>query len=157
MMNEEEKKLEACGDGLLLACARLYLRDRHSGIPYVLYTRLITQMLNNRTLARISQAEGVHRGQDGAADALERAIAMRYYREGFRDMKHWLWSLFDRHLDIAEAACQMLDPDEKERLARIVRGAIRATMKTEGQKVTERSIEIAARQIVSHLKTGGEL
>jgi dsRNA-specific ribonuclease len=157
MMNEEDKKLEACGDGLLLACARLYLRDRHRGIPYALYTRLITQMVCNRTLARISQAEGVHRGQDGAADALEREIARRYYREGFRDMKHWLWALFDRHLDVAEAARQMLDPDERERLQKIVRGAIRATMKQERQSVTERSIERAARQIVSHLKTGGEL
>jgi hypothetical protein len=50
IMDEERKKLEACGDGLLLAVARLYLRDQQ-GVPYKIHMRLISRMVNNRTLS----------------------------------------------------------------------------------------------------------
>lgn len=93
--------------------------------------------------------------QDGAADAFEREIARRYYSQGFREVKLWLWSLFDRHMDINEEARRMVDPDEVERLMKVVRGALKNAMKLEHQKVTERSIEIASKQIVSHLKNNG--
>lgn len=75
-INDENKKLEACGDGLLLACARLYLKEHHPQIPYSLYTRLTSTLVRNRTLDRIAQGEGIHFG-DRAADAFEREIARR--------------------------------------------------------------------------------
>jgi dsRNA-specific ribonuclease len=61
-MSDESKKLEACGDGILLACARLYLKERHAGLPYALWTRLVALLVNNRTLARIAAAEGYRSG-----------------------------------------------------------------------------------------------
>jgi hypothetical protein len=48
----------------------------------------------------------------------------------------------------------MQDPDEKERLMKVVRDALKSAMKMKNQKVTERSIEIATKQFVSHLKNG---
>jgi len=122
-MDEEAKKLEAAGDGLRLACARLYFRDRHGDVPYSLYTRLITLMVNNRTLAEIALAEGIYEGRDGAAISTLPRKPGEY-------------------------------PDEKERLMKIIRSAIRGVMKMEKQSVTARSIEIAAKQIVAHLRNG---
>jgi hypothetical protein len=49
-----QKKLEVIGDGLLLACARLYLRDQHNGVPYTLHMKLISRMVNNRTLSEMA-------------------------------------------------------------------------------------------------------
>jgi hypothetical protein len=49
-MDEERKKLEACGDRLLLAVARLYLRDQPN-VPYKIHIQIISRMVNNRTLA----------------------------------------------------------------------------------------------------------
>lgn len=151
-MSAGEKKLEAVGDGLLLACARLYLRDRCRGIPYELYTRLTSRMVNNRTLTLMAKAEGIHPGPHGAADAFEREIARMYYSRGFRDTKRWLWSLFDRHMDIEEEARRILDPSEKDRLLKVVRGALKNAMRTEGQQIPDKTLETATKQIVSHLK-----
>jgi hypothetical protein len=144
-MNDESKKLEACGDGLLLAIARLYLKERHADLPYTLWTRLL---VNNRTLARIAEAEGYQSGSN-AADELEREIARRFYREGFAGARAWLWSLFDRHMDVAGEARRISSPEEKDRLARIVRGALHNTLKGNGGRITEQSIESATRQIVN--------
>jgi len=89
-MNEERKKLEAIGDGLLLAVARLYLRDQPN-VPYKIHMRLISRMVNNRTLAEIAEGEGI-RGREGEkpSDAFEVAIALHYYRHGFRSLRLWL-------------------------------------------------------------------
>ena len=149
-MNDPDKKLEACGDGLLLACARLYLKERHPGIPYSRWTRLTALLVNNRTLARIAEGEGIRAGKE-SADELEKEIARRFYREGFGGVRAWLWSLFDRHVDIAEEARKMLDPDEQDALVRAVRGALRCTLKQGSGPITEQSIEQAAKQIVAHL------
>ncbi|OLE53635.1 MAG: hypothetical protein AUG51_12285 [Acidobacteria bacterium 13_1_20CM_3_53_8] len=35
----------------------------------------------------------------GGADAFEVEIARRYYRLRFKDVKLWLWSLFEEYLD----------------------------------------------------------
>lgn len=84
-MSEERKKLEAIRDGLLLAIARLYLRERHADVSYTLHMRLISRMVRNSTLTEIAIGEGIKGLNDEKpSDALEIAIAIRYYREALR-------------------------------------------------------------------------
>jgi dsRNA-specific ribonuclease len=152
-MNEENKKLEAIGDGLLLAIARLYLRDRHRDIPYSLYTRLMPRMVSNKVLTGIARAEGM----TGDADALEVEIARNYYQKGFRDTKRWLWSLFDSHLDIREAVRVLTDPEASDHLLRMVTGALRNSISTNGGKITRDNLDGVAKHIVSRLNNGHSL
>jgi dsRNA-specific ribonuclease len=115
-MDEERKKLEAIGDGLLLAVARLYLRDQPS-VPYKIHMRLISRMVNNRTLAEIAEGEGLW-GSDGerAADAFEIAVALHYFRHGFHSLRLWLSGLFDKYLDIRAEVERILNPPRMMRL-----------------------------------------
>lgn len=152
-MNEESKKLEACGDGLLLAVAHLYLKERHPDIPYSLYTRLTSTLVRNKTLDRISQGEGIHFGEK-AADAFEREIARRFYREGFGAVRAWLWTMFDKYVDIKEEARKLQDPQAADAFYRVVRGALTNVMKQSGGKITEAGAESAAKQIVARLMKG---
>ena len=158
-MNEEAKKLEAIGDGLLLAVARLYLKGRHDGIPYALWTRLTSRMVNNKTLARIAEGEGIHglEGRERAADALEMRIATLYRDRGFNDVRLWLYSLFDKYVDIEEEARKITSPTEADKLTRQVQGALRHTLKINNGKITELHVQAAAKQIVEQLKHGNNL
>jgi dsRNA-specific ribonuclease len=100
-MNEPRKKLEAIGDGLLLAVARLYLREQHAEVSYTLHARIICHMISNAFLEQIARAEGI-KGLKGEklSDALEVAIAIHYYMNGFESVKVWLWRMFDKYLSI---------------------------------------------------------
>jgi len=154
-MNEEGKKLEAVGDGLLLACARLYLKEQHSSISYSLYTKIITRMVSNKNLAVIARGEGLAptaERQDSEADALEILIARRFYQDGFGGMRAWLWSLFDKYMEVEEEARKLLDPTLNDALVRSVQGALRNAMRNNSGKVTEQNIEKAAKQIVAQLQ-----
>ena len=155
-MNEEQKKLEAVGDGLLLAVARLYLTQRYSDLPYTLYTPLVALLVRNRTLDRISQGEGIHAGGTGAADAFEREIARRFYREGFAGVRAWLWSLFDKHVDVREEARRLTEPQATDALFRVVSGALRNVIKGSKGKITEQNADGAAKQIVTRLVKSGQ-
>jgi dsRNA-specific ribonuclease len=149
-MNDEPKKLEAIGDALVLAVARLYLTERHPQIPYTLYTPLVALLVRNKTLDRIAHGEGIHFG-DHAADAFEREIASRFYREGFGNVRAWLWSLFDKYVDVREEARRLTDPQATDALFRIVRGALCNVIKGSNGKITEQNADGATKQIVSRL------
>ena len=58
-MDEKRKQLEAIGDGLLLAVARLYRKERHPAVPYAIYTRLVSLMVRNSTLEQIAEGESI--------------------------------------------------------------------------------------------------
>jgi dsRNA-specific ribonuclease len=157
-MNEERKKLEAIGDGLLLACARLYLRDQHKTVSYALHTRLINRMVRNTTLAEIAEGESI-RGLEGEkpSDALEVAIALRYYREGFDSVREWLWSLFERYVDITEEVRRIVEPQPDDQLSKAVRGALKMVIGQQGGKITGSTLDIATRQVVANLRNGQNL
>lgn len=144
----ERKKLEAIGDGLLLAVARLYLKERHPHVSYSLYTRLTISMVNNDRLTELAALEGI-RGHDGEklASAFEVSIAERLYRDGFAAMRAWLWSLFDKHIDIEGEVRRMTGPQPVEKLERQVRGALKQALKNQGGKITD--IQKTAKMIVS--------
>jgi dsRNA-specific ribonuclease len=152
-MNEERKKLEAVGDGLLLACARLYLRDRHASVPYLLHMRIISRMVKNSTLNVIAEAEGI-RGLKGErlSDAFEVAVALHYYRHGFESARRWLWTLFEKHFDIPAEVKRILDPTPEDALTKSIRGALKMVLGQHGGVITGGSLDKATKQIVEQLR-----
>lgn len=60
-------------------------------------------------------------------------------------------------MDIAGDARRLQNPDEKERLMKVVRGALKCALGSEGQNISDRSVEIVSKQIVSHLRSNGQL
>lgn len=100
-MTEHDRKMEAVGDGLLLASARLYIFRQK--VEYNLYTKLTQKLVCNETLAIIAHGEDLAPAdaqRNSYAVALEIEIARRYYAEGFRNTRHWLFGLFDKHVDM---------------------------------------------------------
>jgi hypothetical protein len=154
-VDEQRKSLEAAGDGLLLAFARLYLHERRAEVPYSIHARITSLMVRNSTLERIAEGEGI-KGREGEkpADALEIAIAIRYYREGFEGVRVWLCGLFDRHLDIAEEIRKILEPSPEDALSKSVRGALKMVIGQQGGKITGSTLDIATKQIVAQLRNG---
>jgi hypothetical protein len=148
-MDEERKKLEAIGDGLLLAVARLYLRDQPN-VPYKIHMRLISRMVKNTTLSETAQGEGI-RGREGEklSGAFEVAIALHYLMHGFESVRAWLCGLFDKYLNITEEVRKILEPQPDDALLRQVRGALRQAMNNQKGKITD--AEKAAKQIVAQL------
>jgi dsRNA-specific ribonuclease len=156
-MSEQEKKLEACGDGLLLACARLYLKDRHSHLPYQIYTRLVATIIRNTTLETIAEGEGIRgkgEGKHTGADALEMLIARFYYRAGFESVKEWLFSLFDKYLDIEEEARKILAPTPEDKFVKQVRGAVKMVVSQRGP-ITANNVEKMSALVAAHLQQNG--
>lgn len=155
-MDEKRKQLEAIGDGLLLAVARLYLKERHPSVPYSIYQRLVSLMVRNSTLEQIAQGEGI-KGLPGEkpADALEIAIALRLYQQGFASLRLWLFGLFNRHLDIQQEAERILNPPPEDSLTKQVRGALKMVIGQNGGKVTGSTLDLATRQIVGQLRNSG--
>jgi dsRNA-specific ribonuclease len=152
-MDEERKKLEAIGDGLLLATARLYLKEHHGDVPYKLHMRLISLMVNNKTLAAIAEGEGIRgRGKEKLSDAFEIAIALRYYRNGFESVRVWLFRLFDKYVDIREEVRRILEPTQADVLERQVRGALKMVIGQQGGQLTGASLDKATQQIVNQLR-----
>lgn len=157
-MNEERKKLEAIGDGLLLACARLYLRDKHEKVSYQLHMRLISRIVKNTTLTEIAQGEGIRGLKDEKpADAFEVAVALRYYREGFESVRLWLWNLFDRYFDITEEVRRILEPTPNDVLTKQVRGALKMVISQQSGKITGSTLDLATKRVVAALKNGQSL
>jgi hypothetical protein len=151
----EDKKLEAVGDALLLASARMYLRDQHGSIPYELYTHLIAYMVSNRRLEIMAEGEGV--GGENPAASMEMAIASHFYKFGFDSCKLYVWSLFDKYLDIESEVRRRTDPTRADRFTRILHGALRNSIKAQGGQITERNSEQVARQMIRLLMGQGKL
>ncbi|MGB9182359.1 MAG: hypothetical protein WCB68_24225 [Pyrinomonadaceae bacterium] len=156
-MSEQDKKLEACGDALLLACARLYLTERHSDVPYQLYTRIIALKASNKTLTRIAEGEGFKgtgEGQHKDADALEVITARFYHRAGFETVREWLWTMFDKYLDVEEEVRKILNPTPDDKFLKQMRGAIKTVVSQRGP-ITVNNAEQRAAQIVAQLQSNG--
>jgi dsRNA-specific ribonuclease len=157
-MTEQEKKMEAVGDALLMVCARLYLTRRE--VPYQLYTRLTSRMVCNATLATIAEGEGIPgltTEQKSRADALELELARLFYREGFASVRVWTWTLFDRYIDIKEEVRKILEPSPDDKLTRQVRGALKMVIGQQGGKVTGSNLDEVTKQVVGQLKTSSSL
>lgn len=150
-LNEERKKLEAIGDGLLLAVARLYLKERHPDVPYKLYTRITSRLICNETLEVIGAGEGI-RGmeEEKLSDAMEIAIANRLYIDCFAGLRAWLWQLFDKYVDVREEARKILEPTKDDKLERRVHGALKQAMHNQGGKITD--ARKAAQMIATNLR-----
>jgi hypothetical protein len=86
------------------------------------------------------------------SNAFEVAIAIRYYREGFESVRVWLWSLFDKYVDIRQEVRRILEPPPEDKLLRQVLGSLRQAMNNQEGKITD--AEKAARQIVATLRNG---
>lgn len=157
-MDEQRKKLEAIGDGLLLACARLYLRDHHPSVSYRLYARLVSRMIRNTTLAEIAKGEGIkgHAGEP-LQDALEVAFALRYYRDGFESLRVWLFGLFDKYVSIPDEVRKILEPPPEDRLFKSVRGALKTVIGQQGGKVTGSNLDEVSKQVVRQVRSNGGL
>ena len=155
-MDEQRKSLEAVGDGLLLAVARLYLYDRRAEIPYSVHTRVISQMVRNSTLERIARGEGI-RGREGEklSDAFEVFVGLHYYRRGFRSLRLWLFSLFTKYLDVRAEAERILNPPPDDALTKQVRGALKMVISQHGGNVHAGNLDKATKQIVGQLRGTG--
>jgi dsRNA-specific ribonuclease len=157
-MTEEEKKMEAIGDALLMVCARLYL-SKHN-VAYQLFTRITSRMVCNATLARIAEMEGIPGltdEQKSKADALELELARLFYREGFAAARVWTWTLFDRYIDIKEEVRKILEPSPDDKLTRQVRGALKMVIGQQGGKVTGSNLDEVTKQLVGQLRNGSSL
>lgn len=100
-MTEHDRKMEAVGDGLLLACARLYIFRWK--VEYNLYAGLTQKLVGNETIAIIAHREDlapIENATKPYARAFEVEIARRYYSQGFRNTRHWLFGLFDKYVDM---------------------------------------------------------
>jgi hypothetical protein len=78
-------------------------------------------------------------------------IARQFYRQGFNGARLWLWGLFDKYVSITNEVRKIEDPQEADRLERVVTGALRNAVKDSGGQITEAGIESAARQVVIRL------
>ncbi len=152
----ERKKLESIGDALLLTVARLYLKERFRDVPYKVHARLIPKIVNNERLTEIAAREGIT-GEAGErlSDAFEVRIAEKLYRDSFASVRSWLWSLFDKHIDIKEEVRRILHPDDEDKLEKQVCGALRHEIKNNGGSIT--NPQQAAKIIIQVLKNAGRI
>jgi dsRNA-specific ribonuclease len=155
-MDEQRKALEAVGDGLLLAYARLYLYERRESVPYTVHTRIICQMVRNSTLEQMAKGEGI-KGREGEklSDAFEVSTALRYFRYGFEDVRAWLCSLFGKYLNVEAEAERILNPPPEDALTKSVRGALKMVIGQNGGKITGSTLDLATKQIVGQLRSNG--
>lgn len=150
-MNEERKKLAAIGDGLLLAVARLYLKERHPDLPYKLYTRITSRLISNEALEMIATGEGLRgREEEKLSDAMEIAIANKLYSDGFASLRGWLWQLFDKYVDVREEVRKILEPTNDDKLERRLHGALKQAMHSQGGKILD--AKKAAQMIAINLR-----
>lgn len=152
-MNEGRKRLATVGDGLLLVSARLYLYN-HRNIPYKINTKLISRLVSNDKLIEIAAREGVTAEvEEKLSDAFEVHIANHYFTHGFRDTKFWLWTIFDKHFDLAEEVRRILEPAPLDKVEGQIRGALK-TLSSRGQ-ITD--VQKTAQVIVRVLRDAGSL
>lgn len=112
-------------------------------------------MVRNSTLTEIATGEKI-KGREGEklSDAFEVAVDLRYYCEGFDSVRVWLWSLFERYVDIEEEVRRMLEPAPDDHLSKSVRRALKMVIGQQGGKITGSTSDIATRQIVAQLRNG---
>jgi dsRNA-specific ribonuclease len=155
-VTEGRRKLEAVGDALLLAIARLYLKERHPDIPYKHYTRLTSRMVCNERLTELAAREGIT-GEEGEklAAAFEISIACRLYVDGFAGCRTWLWQVFDRHMDMEAEVRRITEPPADEQLEKQVRGALKQVLASQNGRITD--IQKAARIVIASLRNSDSL
>lgn len=59
--------------------------------------------MGNETIAILAHQENlapIENAKQPYAKAFEVEIARRYYSEGFRETRHWLFGLFDKYVDL---------------------------------------------------------
>lgn len=89
------------------------------------------------------------------ADAFELKIVERLYRYGFDSVSSWLWSLFDKHINIQDEVSCILHPDDQDKLEEQVYGALHHAMKNNGGTIT--NPQQAAKNIIQVLKNAGRV
>lgn len=116
---------------------------------------LISLMVRNLTLAQIAEGESI-KGREGEklSDAFEVCVAIHYYREGFRNIRLWLFALFTKYLDVQAEAERILNPPPDDALTKQVRGALKMVIGQQGGKITDSTLDFATRQIVLQLRNG---
>jgi hypothetical protein len=124
-------------------------------VAYSLHRRLISRLVRNLTLTEIAKGEGI-KGREGekAADALEIAIALHYYRAGFDSVRTWLWRLFDKYIDIEEEVRRIMESAPDDKLTVQIRGALKMVIGQQGGKVTGSNLDEVTKQIVAQLRNG---
>jgi hypothetical protein len=141
-MIEHRKRMAAVGDGILLACARLYLYNHRHLVPYPINTRIIGRMVSNDRLMEIAAREGLP-ATDGEklSDTFEVEIASHYFNHGFRDTKFWLWRIYDKHFDLKDEVRRITEPAPVDKIERQIRGALKTLLNkgqiTDVQKTTK--------------------
>jgi hypothetical protein len=140
-MKEHRKRMAAVGDGILLACARLFLYEHRRDVPYKIHTKLIALMVCNNKLIEIAALEGMKADEDEKlSDAFEVEVAGYYFGHGFRDTKYWLWGIFKKHFNLTEEVRRILEPAPVDKLEKQIRGALKGLLRngqiTDVQKTT---------------------
>jgi hypothetical protein len=59
------------------------------------------------------------------------------YRHGFRSLRLWLFSLFDKYMDVAGEVRKILEPTPEDKLTKQVRGALKMVIGQNGGKDTD--------------------
>ena len=75
------------------------------------------------------------------SDAFKVEIASYYFNHGFRDTKHWLWEIYDKHFDLRDEVRRILEPTLADKVERQIRGALKTLLNkgqiTDVQKTTK--------------------
>ena len=152
-MREERRRLSAVGDGLLLACVRLYLFNKRT-IPYKINARLVSRMVSNEKLIEIAARLGITcEPEEKLSDAFEVGVAEYYFKHGFRDTKFWLWTIYDEHFDLAGEVRRILEPTPTDKVEKQIRGALKS-LSSNGAGL---DVQKAAQVIVRVLKEAGSI
>jgi hypothetical protein len=152
-MNEYRRRLAAVGDGILLACARLYLYNHRSMIPYKINARLIGQMVCNDKLLEIAIREGLTAIEgEKLSDSFEVEVAEHFFAYGFRSTRLWLEQVYQKHFDLQDEIRRILEPTPQDKVEAQIRGALK-TATQRGQL----DIQKTARTIVKVLRDAGSI
>jgi hypothetical protein len=63
----------------------------------------------------------------------------------------WLWSLFERYVDIEREVQRILNPNPEDKFLKRVRGALKTTLQAHDGAITQGSAEKAAKLLAAQL------
>jgi hypothetical protein len=129
-MNDHRRRQAAVGDGILLACARLYLFNRRQLYPYTAHTKLIARMVCNAKLIEIAAREGLiaHDGEK-LSDTFEVEVAERFFAYGFKSVREWIEQIYNKHFDLEEEIRRIIAPMPLDKVERQVRSALKSSLR----------------------------
>src|SRR5437763_6547712 len=129
-MREHRRRLAGVGDGILLACARLYLYNRRSHFPYSIQAKLIGRMVSNERLIEIAAREGITATEgEKLSDAFEVEVAERFFAYGFKSVRELLEQIYNRHFDLVEEVRRILEPAPIDKIEKQIRGALKSSLR----------------------------